>query len=71
LSTLDAFLESANLRPEAAKAWVNRLNAIPVDQIQEIFAQFPPGEISQVAADFSLQMLKLNKVRLLSSIENL
>lgn len=71
LSTLDAFLESARLRPAAARAWVNRLNAIPVDQIPKIFAEFPPDEISQVAADFSLQMLKLNKARLLSSIENL
>lgn len=71
MSTLDAFLEGAHFRPAAARAWMNRLNAIPVDQMEKIFAQFPPGEISQVAVDFSLEMLKLNKARLLSSIENL
>ncbi len=70
LSTLEAFEEGARHRPAAAGAWVNRLKGISNERMQHIFSEFPQGEISQVGVDFSLQMLKLNKARLLLSIEN-
>jgi len=71
MSTLEAFKSSAHHRPAAGKAWIKRLDAIAFNQIEKIFTEFPAGEISPVAVEFSLKMLKLNKARLLSSFENL
>lgn len=67
LTTLDAFLEAARMRPRAAAIWLDRLAGVCegpafADAVQSI----PPDWASQPARDFALGMLRSNSDRLLS-----
>ncbi len=66
MSMLDVFREAGRIQPAAAKAWLIRLESIPLQDIQSLFEQLPPDRISLVAIDFALRMLKLNRQRLLA-----
>ena len=66
MSTFDAFHEAGIRRPEAAKAWLERLASLSFREIQTLFANIPSDRISVVAIDFALKMLTLNYQRLLT-----
>jgi hypothetical protein len=67
MHTLDVFREAARQRPEAARAWLDRLAQIPQNAIKDIFDQIPPARISLPAREFAMKMLELNRSRLLNS----
>ena len=63
--TFDVFQKTAQLRPTAARAWLNRLAGISGDIPIQLFADVPPQRISPTAAEFAGRMLEINRNRLL------
>jgi hypothetical protein len=64
MSTLDVFKEASKVRPEAAKAWLERLSQITDNDVKAIFDQIPNDRISEAARNFAMKMLELNQKRL-------
>jgi len=64
LSTLDVYQRLATKRPEAAMVWQHQLATVSDAQCQTVFDRIPPSEISEIAVEFALVLLKLNKTRL-------
>ncbi len=65
LMTLEAFEESAKIRPDAARFWAARLASIDSQKYREILDEIPDQEISAPARDFAYRMLELNAARIL------
>ncbi len=65
LSTLDAFVEAAKLRQEAARYWLDMLTRLDLADFEAILSRVPDTEISQPAREFACRMLELNRKRLL------
>lgn len=65
LLTIEAFQRLANKRPEAAQFWLKQLGDICPQACQTIFLKIPKTEISEVAIKFAMELLALNKQRLL------
>lgn len=65
LSSLDCFREFAKRTPDAAIAWQKRLESIHDTQVIAIVDRIPPSRISDVAREFTLELLAENKKRLL------
>jgi hypothetical protein len=66
LSTVDAFHYAGKVRPAAARGWLESLAKLSWRDVQMIFEQIPRGLISDVAIEFALTMLALNRQRLLT-----
>ncbi|HEX7880970.1 MAG TPA: hypothetical protein VF720_16280, partial [Candidatus Eisenbacteria bacterium] len=64
LTTLGAFLGAARFSPKASKVWLDRMMAIPDTEIVSIFERIPRTLISDVAIEFAIKMLQLNRARL-------
>ncbi len=65
LSTLDAFIEAAKIRPEAARYWLETLSKVELACFETILSQVPDTEITNPARDFACRILELNRKRLL------
>jgi hypothetical protein len=65
MTTLDVFREAAKIRPQAGRAWLERLSQISDNDVKVIFDQIPISRISDTARDFAMKMLDLNQERLL------
>jgi hypothetical protein len=63
--TWDVFQWLAAKRPKSAKVWLQRLGDISPEQCQNVFNRVPPSEISETAIEFAMELLELNKQRLL------
>lgn len=66
LKTLDAFLEAAKLRGDAAEYWLGKLAQIGRDDYAAILAEIPDSEISAPGRDFACKMLEINAARTLT-----
>jgi hypothetical protein len=60
LSTLTVFTRAARLYADAGKIWQERLDAIALAQIDEIFNRIPDNRISPIAKNFARQLLEHN-----------
>jgi hypothetical protein len=60
-----AFEIAANLYPEAARVWQDRLARIDPLQINEIFDRLPPDRISPTAMKFAKQIIKDGREQIL------
>ncbi len=67
LYTLNAFVQAAQKRPQAAAAWLDRLRIVNQEDCRLIFNAFPDGYISSSGKDFALSLLQHNRERLLNS----
>jgi hypothetical protein len=65
LSTIEAFQEAIAVHPGAGLYWLDRLEATTRDMYYDILASVPDSEISGPAREFALEMLCLNRQRLL------
>jgi hypothetical protein len=65
LKTFEAFREAALYYPQAAEIWLNCLAKISANDTLAIFNRIPRVRISQITIDFSQQILKYNRERLL------
>nr|VFJ51029.1 MAG: hypothetical protein BECKFW1821B_GA0114236_100819 [Candidatus Kentron sp. FW] len=67
LLTLELFEKAARKSPKAARIWLDQLQKVSINTCQNLFDQLPPDEITPVAKEFALEMLALNKKRLLDA----
>lgn len=65
LPTLDAFVEAAKLRPQAARYWLAMLSGLDLANFEAILSEVPDTEITTPARDFACKMLEVNRKRLL------
>lgn len=71
IKTLDAFIQAGKTRPKAAAFWLEKLHGLPSEGINSLVIQIPESEISEVAIQFSIEMLRLNRERLLATEEKI
>ena len=62
---LEVFQRAGKRWPQAAKAWLARLESLSPQDTQKVFDFIPREEISPVAINFAQTMLTLNRQRLL------
>jgi hypothetical protein len=67
LPVLEVFCRFAALVPTEARAWLGRLDELSAAQMDEILAQVPSERMSPLTRRFTLELLTLNKTRLLQS----
>ena len=65
LGTLECFEAFASYASQAAKAWIRRLQAIDASEVQEIVERVPSTRISDIARQFTIELLNENKKRIL------
>lgn len=65
LKTYDAFRRAAQLCPEAACIWVERLAMVSATNTLELFQRIPSSRISSTAIDFARRILEINRQKLL------
>jgi hypothetical protein len=66
MSTLDAFRYAGSGRPAVARVWLESLAKLSWQDVQMVFEQIPRSLISDIAIEFALRMLDLNRQRLLA-----
>jgi hypothetical protein len=66
LLTIEAFIDAGKLQPEAADAWLSRLDQVSSSDTRSILEQVPLDRISTVGIDFAHKILELNRGRLLA-----
>jgi len=66
LLTIEAFIDAGKLYPEAADAWLSRLEQVSPSDTRSILEQIPVDRISSVGVDFAHKVLELNRKRLLT-----
>jgi hypothetical protein len=66
MRTMDAFALAANRYPETARVWLSQLENIASNTMQNIFERIPSTRISELSVRFALEMLFINKRKLLS-----
>ena len=64
LSTLDAFRETAKIRPRAAREWTDRLRNVGERELRTIIEEVPSNLISNPAREFAYHFLLVNKTRI-------
>jgi hypothetical protein len=65
LSMLEVFERAAELKPQAAKIWIDQLAALDPDEITKIFNRIPEGRITEVSANFAKGLIEYNRTELL------
>ncbi len=65
ITGIEAFKQAAELRPKAAKIWLDRLLRIQPEQIQSIFDRLPDNRITESAKLFAIEILNYNCTQLL------
>jgi hypothetical protein len=65
LGTFEAFLEFASHAPQAARIWLQRLATIKRDAIEWIINEVPDNRMTGIARHFTLELLVVNKDRLM------
>lgn len=63
---LELFEIAAKLDPVAARAWMEKLSAVPVEAIRFVLDRIPPEHISDIGRDFTERLLSLNRDRILA-----
>lgn len=71
LSTLEAFMAAARIRPKAALVWLKRLGDVSLGQIENVFAKLAPHLLSDTSRRFALRIITLNRDRLLTTVRAL
>jgi len=66
MGTIFAFQEAAKISPIAGRYWLGRLGDLNLGDFEAILNEVPGSEISEPARFFALNMLEINRNRLLS-----
>jgi hypothetical protein len=66
ITTLEAFNNACQIKPIVARFWLQRLAAITLTQIEEIFDRIPEGRVTPTAARFAINLLEYNRTKILS-----
>ena len=65
LLTVQAFLAFADRAPDAARRWRDALRTATIPQVREIVDEVPPYRMSAITRDFTVELLTVNRRRLL------
>jgi hypothetical protein len=65
ISGLEAFRQAAEIRPQAAKIWLNKLQHLDFGQVKQVFTKIPSNRLTQEAKNFALELFKHNQKQLL------
>jgi hypothetical protein len=68
LGTIAAFEAFGQLAPAAKVAWLDRLSSVPLEAHAEILDEIPSTRMTQTTKQFTLELLELNKMRLLGRL---
>lgn len=63
--TIDAFKKAASFKPTEARLWLNQLNEIQEDTIDDMLSKIPSELMSEISKNFAKRILGENKRRLL------
>ncbi len=66
LLLMEAYERFAERNHEAARIWLERLRAVPMQQVSGIIDEVPSDRMSPVCRQFTLELLEINRQRLLS-----
>jgi hypothetical protein len=69
--TLDAFYDAAKRYPNAAIAWLGRLEGVSTTDTVKLLQRVPSARISKIAIDFAQKVLEMNQHSLLNLREKL
>jgi hypothetical protein len=69
LSVFNTFVRAAQLYPEAANIWLEKLRAITPEQIDKIFERIPEGRITPTSAKFAQDLIAYNRTELLQTYQ--
>ncbi|NQY24279.1 MAG: phosphatidylinositol kinase [Campylobacteraceae bacterium] len=69
LSTYDAFIFCSLHNKKAALYWLKKLSNFNICEMEEIFSKVPNELISEISVKFAMEMLRVNKKRLIKLIE--
>lgn len=65
MTSIEAFMEAQRMYPFAANVWLEQLENLDMRFVAELFNQVPDACITPMSAIFALEMLRLNRARLL------
>jgi excisionase family DNA binding protein len=66
LSTLESFSQASEIRPEAARYWLDRFQRVSMDEVEIIIRKIPGEEMSEIAKEFAWTVLEKNRQRILA-----
>jgi hypothetical protein len=66
ISGVEAFRQAAEIRPQAAKIWLNKLQNLDFSQIEQVFTRIPSNRLPLEAKKFALDLFQYNQKQLLS-----
>lgn len=65
LPLIEAFQAASQHNPDASKIWLEKLENVTIEEVREIFDRVPDERISDIAKEFALRLLEINRRRLL------
>lgn len=65
MKLLEAFEAFSEYAPVASQAWLERLSRISLDEVAEVLDRVPDGRMSVITRRFTLELLQINRRRLL------
>jgi hypothetical protein len=65
IHVIEAFRQAHELDPSAGDAWLQRLSGVPEESIISLFERIPEDRIEAVSVEFALEILEINKNKLL------
>jgi hypothetical protein len=65
MSSFETFKEAERMYPLATNVWLEQLERLDLKAIEEFFHQIPNDYITPIATKFALEMIRLNRNRLL------
>ena len=68
MATLEVFRQAAKKRPQAARAWLERLKQVSPSKVQSIFERIPNERITSHGIEFATKLLEINQHRLLEGL---
>jgi len=68
MTTLEAFMAAARVRPQASRYWIEALFGLSSSDFESIFDLVPANLITTPARDFAMRMLEANGQRLLKAV---
>lgn len=70
VTTNEVFQAAASIKPKAARYWKTQLEQLSSEQFQTLFERIPPGQISDKARKYALDLLNYNRAKILEIESN-
>lgn len=65
LSLIEAFQAASSHNPQASKIWLEKLESVTIENLQEVFERIPEESATDTARAFAIRLLEVNRQRLL------